>query len=515
MAHTGRHMARGTTVRATRPIDVVFIVICLVVLLVPSVGLLVPGASGASSSSEQLAEMPQLLVDGTPNPSVLQDAGAYFEDHFAFRPNLIDADAHLRATLFGVSNTSSVVVGTEGWLYYGGELGDYRRTGQMSDAALRNAVRNVSLMQEYVTSTGRSFLFTIAPNKSTLYPTHMPYYEVRGEDASNLERITPLLAEEGVNYLDLREVLEAASLGGETLYLERDSHWTNAGALVGCEAMLDRLGRDHGGLDGTVDVRDDYTGDLARMLYPVTPGTEEQSYVETSFAYLTGETVEDSVITTQSGRDDATGSLLMYRDSFGNALVPLLAQSYRDATFSKRIPYNLAEMDTHGVDTVVVERAERHLSFFATNPPYMPAPERDVVADAAQQTQTTASVTENGPYLQIEGMVAEEYGQADHVYARVSSTADAGDGSAQTGGVSYEAFMVSQSDDAATSTDAERDGATLADDCGYRLFLDHEALVARLGEGPLSVEVIAEKDGVRTGVFAGTLDVSAVEIAKS
>ena len=35
------------------------------------------------------------------------------------------------------------------------------------------------------------------------------------------------------------------------------------------------------------------------------------------------------------------GSLVMYRDSFGNALLPYMADAYANAYFSRGIPYQL------------------------------------------------------------------------------------------------------------------------------------------------------------------------------
>ena len=46
---------------------------------------------------------------------------------------------------------------------------------------------NVALMQETVESRGKRFVFSVAPNKNTLFPERMPYYELPGDGASNYE----------------------------------------------------------------------------------------------------------------------------------------------------------------------------------------------------------------------------------------------------------------------------------------------------------------------------------------
>lgn len=61
----------------------------------------------------------------------------------------------------------------------------------------------------------------------------------------------------------------------------------------------------------------------------------------------------------------------MYRDSFGNTLLPFFADAYANAYFSRGVPYQLSDVDTQNADTVVVERAERFLPEMAKNPPVL------------------------------------------------------------------------------------------------------------------------------------------------
>ena len=100
----------------------------------------------------------------------------------------------------------------------------------------------------------------------------------------------------------------------------------------------------------------------------------------------------------------------MFRDSFGNALLPLFASAYKQGVFSKYIPYNLPTMVECQADTVVLERAERHLGYLAENPPIMPNPAVRLGVDApafVQENHVTLEVEENGPYWMISGSVDE------------------------------------------------------------------------------------------------------------
>ncbi len=411
------HATAGTYVDQCTPraLALGVLVIALVIALVPSVGMIF-APTNSTTENRELAATPSLFAeDGSFNWNVLADSGTYFDDHFALRNQLVTANAKIRA-LFGTSATDQVVVGTDGWLYYGGTLPDYLGQSALSDRALLNIAHNLSLAQRYAESQGASFLFTVAPNKNSLYDAHMPYYYVASPEASNVERLKPLLDEAGVDYFDLFDLLGRQ---GETYYLLRDTHWDNRGALVATQAMFEALNRDKLPLSiADATERDDFTGDLESMLYPDASRTEKQWYFEgydnlpnntgALWSYSKGEDVTDSSIVTQS--QAGSGSLLMFRDSFGNALLPLWAASYKDASFTKLIPYNLGTLTKSPVDTVVIERAERHIDYLAKNPPIMPNPTVTLKGSlpaqpASDAVGATLDLSLNGPYLVAAGAV--------------------------------------------------------------------------------------------------------------
>ena len=111
----------------------------LTVCMVPSVGMLaVPEQSAAAN--QQLSPPPALVnEDGSFNREVLQDTADYIADHFAFRQELITADAVLNAKVFQVSAEEDVVLGRDGWLFYAETVDGHLRTAPLSDRRGGNA----------------------------------------------------------------------------------------------------------------------------------------------------------------------------------------------------------------------------------------------------------------------------------------------------------------------------------------------------------------------------------------
>lgn len=405
---------------------ILYIAITLVILLVPFVGM----GFGLSddATKEELAKWPVLKEEEKWNVDFLQEAGTYFEDHFVFRRQMITANSILWEKCFKVSTTNQVVVGTDGWLYFAGTLDDYLGQNLLSGRELFDIVHNLSMMQDYVERQGGRFCLLIVPNKNTIYGEHMPYYYRAGE-SSNLERLIPMMEEAGIHYVDLLTPFGTAE---DVLYFQRDSHWNNRGALLAYQTLMKELGKKYETyMNVPKDVVADHYGDIEKMIYPSAVRPEEETYYDRSWGYQYQNDVADHMDSwIETSNPQKEGVLLMYRDSFGEAILPFLADEYEKAYFSRLVPYYLNQMTKYKPDTVVVERAERNISAFAIDIPVMESPLVENIAALEKQTNTTLEIKENGAYLIVRGEIDENYMEPDsEIYVSVS---DAGRGDIKT-----------------------------------------------------------------------------------
>lgn len=391
---------------------VVYVVIAAAICLVPSLGMLVH-SGGVSADSDNVAA-PQLFdKDGNFNVDIMSDAGDWFESNIAFRDELVSANSALQEHLFGTSSQSGdggVVVGTDGWLYYADSLDDYQGLDQLNDRQLFDVAHSLKLMQDYVESRGGNFAFTIAPNKATLYAQHMPYYYANGvvTDEGNYERIVSVLEQEGVNYVDLYSTLSSED---GVLYHERDSHWTSKGASIAADKLMDSLGQEHRDWSKeSSHLQNDYTGDLDQMLYPAFTSVLNEVHYDNAPQYSYVKEVESNFAAKINTTSKASGNLICYRDSFGSALLPFLAEGYGTAYFSRSTPYPVAtDLDSTGADTVIIERAERFISEMASNVPLVPAAQASKAdwSDAeAVQVRLVKQSASGSDYVKVTGVIS-------------------------------------------------------------------------------------------------------------
>lgn len=391
------------------------------VCVLPAAGMLLPERMAAANQT--LAVPPRLTTaEGKFNPDVLQETTDYIGDHFAFRQELITLEAKLEAKFFRSSAEDSVLLGREGWLFYRETLPGYLHTERLSERQLYGAAHTLSLIQEYAEARGASFLFTVAPNKCSLYPEYLPRVGAPLEGEDDIDRLRPLLEAEGVPYADLFAAFRAQE---DALYHRLDSHWNARGAALAHDTLISALGRTvEPFFPGGYQTVRNHKGDLYEMLYPTGTELDKNMIFDRAFTFThvkEPRSPEDQRIETTNAAQ--SGSLLMFRDSFGNALYPFMAEAFGHAVFSRAMPYQLTLLD--GADTLVIEIVERNLDRLATRAPVFPAPERGLTGEppdgSAKAALTIADDGQLPGYLRLEGTLAGAVDEHSPVYVRLGA----------------------------------------------------------------------------------------------
>ncbi|MBO6014897.1 MAG: hypothetical protein J6P48_05450 [Oscillospiraceae bacterium] len=352
-----------------------YISLFFLLCLVPSLGIAVFGPSEAAAN-EVLSRTPSLRTrEGILNVEVLNEAADWTADHFALRQEFATAWSAVQARLFRSSAEEKVILGRDDWLYYRESLDDYRGIG-LRQEQLDAAVRNLALMQEYAEAKGAVFVFTVAPNKNSLYPEHMPGSIAGSHERSNAERIAALLNRSGINYVNLFDKFGAER---EILYFQTDSHWNARGAALAADCLLAAGGRASAFYSSVFDPGPDHTGDLYEMLYPAGSFREQDWSYAPGFSYRTEKDPNGgNAVSIDTENPDGVGTLLCWRDSFGVSLYPYLAECFERAQFSRSTSYDLARMETEETSMVMIELVERNLDYLVKNMAVYPAPLREI-----------------------------------------------------------------------------------------------------------------------------------------
>ena len=344
--------------------SMVFCAVFFVLILAPLV--LMPWSRNRQTENRLPAPPPELTKDGVFNLSLPGETEEYFKDRFAGRTQMIEAYSRLLGGLFGVSANDKVVLGREGWLFFGETVGDFDGSAALSDTEMELLISDLLEIKSAAEARGQVFLLAVAPNKNTIYGGQMPARYRKTGKPTNFDR---LLQAEGLDCIDLRAALAAS---GQTAYYKTDTHWNGLGARIAAREIMLAIEEKTGAKarfdwDGEAFEPGAVTGDLGQMLYPANPPEEpDRIYADTGQRYSAigrYRSPDDLHITTES--DGAPLRVAMYRDSFANALIPYFSNAYSDVYYTRQTPPPMDSAEVLEADVIVFEIAERRLGELA------------------------------------------------------------------------------------------------------------------------------------------------------
>jgi hypothetical protein len=179
-----------------------------------------------------------------------RDFEDYYNDHFTFRTRWVHWNNLLSYKIFHASASDNVVIGKRDWLFLGNinkyfdEVDYYRNLRPFTAGELRYWRILLEERRDWLKRRGIHYLFTIAPDKSTIYPEFMPNSIRKINPRSRLDQLVAYLdRHSSLKILDLRPALRAAKKT-RPAYHRTDTHWNDWGAYVAYRAIIGRLRQD-------------------------------------------------------------------------------------------------------------------------------------------------------------------------------------------------------------------------------------------------------------------------------
>lgn len=409
-------------------VSVIYMVLALGICAAPAAAM--PFSDNEQTSENRvLAQMPSILTeDGKLNEEWGTEFESYFSDHFAFRQNMADAYGHLEGSVFGTSAQEDVILGKDDWMYYTPTLEDYINQAKITTTGAKHIAHVLEMMSMYAGEHGAQFVFAPAPNKNSVYDEYMPARYICSDEADTLTLLEEEIAGTDVVYCDLRSVLsDLAENDDRLLYHKWDTHWNNYGAAIAYSTIMDTAGLQHTDYSELSFTEEkNWDGDLYKIIYPASDEKDSNFALGYDFSYTYAgrfRSVDDLVINTQS--NNGAGTLLMFRDSFGRALLPFAAEDFASTSVQRAEHYPMDFLENSSADLVLLEIAERNLPNLLGYAPQMPAPEAVLSEDAVTADnckKATLDIEKNGTYLHLYGTFDEAYSDHDGIYVSITDS---------------------------------------------------------------------------------------------
>ena len=304
-----------------------------------------------------------------------------FSDRFALRNTLIKADAWLNWRVFGITTTENVVVGRNGWLFFTGDrsMPLFQGVDRYTEADTAFVADALEMRHDWLRSQGIASAHVIAPAKESIYPEFMPRGIPRVKQPSCMEEFIAfgLKSRQQGQPVDLFSVLATEKRAQHPLYLRGDSHWNDAGALIAYREILKRLGLEQSGLSdaalqSSIDPQTHPYHDLATMLGITETYCRDWPNDSPVIRPKNGWTYQQTAEPSQRMRRTTSAAplvnqrVLMFGDSFSEALLPFMAQTFSSVTLYQGRFFSPSKVLEHKPQAVVLESAER--LFFHNRP---------------------------------------------------------------------------------------------------------------------------------------------------
>lgn len=300
----------------------------------------------------------------------------YFADALPYRDFLIEFDSVLKY-YGGESASESVIIGEDGWLFYEGELNDYKRNNLYSEEKLEMIKNDVLETQKYFDEKGIEFILFIAPNKASIYgDNYMPEYIQHYNDISRTQQLVDYVKEntDVTIIFPEKELKQMSELyPDKSLYFHLDTHWNYLGGYFGAKELLEELDveiADYAELE-IREVNEPcffWNGyDLANMMGMTNILTKDVNYVieEPRSADVTyiGDVRNDIEVFNTFSRSYSNAlderKVFFCRDSFGEAMMPFLASHFKEVYSPHAASITIKQIEEEKPDVFILELVER------------------------------------------------------------------------------------------------------------------------------------------------------------
>jgi len=345
MSQLERHAGSGTGKAAARGVARASVATFFVLLWLPLVTTLVSDRASVSRDEQRfLAPAPALASNWSSLGALPHQIETWYDDHFGLRSQLIRLQSLFEIELFGTAPTDLLVVGKQGWFFFGDPdaIASYRGVSRLDDVQLQRWQRVLEERRDWLAKRGVDFLVVLVPDKHLAYPEYMPDRLPRFSEINPIEQLVRHMAtHSSVDVLDLRPSL-AEARRHERTYHRTDTHWNDVGAYAAYRAILERLsGRLSAGAEPApvrFERRDGPGLGLASIVGLTSIYREEmlelhlerpRARVKPEYRVGYDERVQRMLPIAHGVDDPSLPRAVMFRDSFANALVPYLSENFR------------------------------------------------------------------------------------------------------------------------------------------------------------------------------------------
>lgn len=347
--------------------DIIYIIGFLFIIFIMGIlFIIMPQKKVSFIENRNLAEKPSPSMQSLISGELFSKFDTYLSDQIPGRDTLVKYYTEINLYVLGKKKVNNVVIGKDGYLLGFKPFKEFNAEEQNKEKIdITNMVSNLSELNKYIESYGGKFYFIGIPHQKSYNRDKFPKYFYNGADRLNFRRklMFSELNKKNICNIDIYKTFKNSK--EEDIYFKTDHHYNFKGAYLVYQAVMSEISS-LGDIkisnileknDFIVKTLDNpFVGSLNKQLYELYSTNEklEIGYVknEISFqkydngsednrlyytpkdnktsinygVYMGGDN-EETVIKTNRDKLD---NVLIFGDSYTNAVEPLIAQNFNE-----------------------------------------------------------------------------------------------------------------------------------------------------------------------------------------
>lgn len=317
-----------------------FGLVCTVLVL----NIVLPDKKTSLSENRPLQQFPKYSNTDLVNGEYFSSIQNWFSDQFVFRGGLINLK-YLTSKLTGAKEISDVYLGKDSLM---------EKVSEINEEQLS---RNINAINSFCTSHGVRSGFMLVSNAANIQKDKLPRFASGLNQDKQIDEIFSRL-DPSIAHIDSRDILKKHK--DEYLYYHSDHHWTSLGAYYGYSTLASafELGETKISDYNVYPVHNSFEGTLAHKVGSINIKDEIDIYVpkdnpEYIVTYETDGTRSRSIYSSKAldganpyetflgGNhgliqiemdNESNRHLLLFKDSYANAMIQYLIPKYRTIT---------------------------------------------------------------------------------------------------------------------------------------------------------------------------------------
>lgn len=202
----------------------------LLLLLVPA-GMVAAGMRAKPIEERPMSRPPEFQTSSLLDPAFYGQLDKVLVEQNPARKTAIIAYARLSYFLFGDVTGMQVSAGKDGWIHLRQTLlGDC-----IPEERVKNQVANLEALAKALEASGKSYLFTVAPDKEAIFNDKLTpaQLELSACRTANRALLDSALKQSDISYFDAWSALrQLRTRISEPVYVPYETHWTEYGSTI-------------------------------------------------------------------------------------------------------------------------------------------------------------------------------------------------------------------------------------------------------------------------------------------